>query len=183
MSCGGTGNKIETEEKKMPNNKKQGIIFGIIMSYAMAYGMEIYNIAIKEGVNLTAGGFSNMTNIIFWEALKEAAYMGLLVFLLSSLWGNRAGAVFADRHCDPEKDNPYICQLLRQAGTVAVMCPAMSLVASILFNVILGDTSAVRLPAIWVGTFMKNFPMAFFWNMFAAAPFTRWICGKLFSRN
>ena len=31
----------------MPNNKKQGIIFGIIMSYAMAYGMEIYNIAIK----------------------------------------------------------------------------------------------------------------------------------------
>lgn len=167
----------------MPNNKKQGIIFGIIMSYAMAYGMEIYNIAIKEGVNLTAGGFSNMTNIIFWEALKEAAYMGLLVFLLSSLWGNRAGAVFADRHCDPEKDNPYICQLLRQAGTVAVMCPAMSLVASILFNVILGDTSAVRLPAIWVGTFLKNFPMAFFWNMFAAAPFTRWICGKLFSRN
>ena len=52
----------------MPRNKKQGIIFGVIMSYAMAYGMEVYNVAIKEGVNLSAGGLSNMTNIIFWEA-------------------------------------------------------------------------------------------------------------------
>ena len=56
----------------MPRNKKQGIIFGIIMSYAMAYGMEVYNVAIKEGVNLTVGGFSNMTKLIFWDALKEA---------------------------------------------------------------------------------------------------------------
>ena len=63
------------EERKMPKNKTQGIIFGIIMSYAMAYGMEVYNIAIKEGVNLAAGGFSNMTNLIFWDALKEGAYM------------------------------------------------------------------------------------------------------------
>lgn len=164
----------------MPKNKTQGIVFGIIMSYAMAYGMEVYNIAIKEGVNLAAGGFSNMTNLIFWEALKEAAYMGVFVFLFSNLWGNRLGAAFAARHCDPQKHNPYICQLLRQAGTVSVMCPTMSLVASILFNVILGGASVWQLPAIWVGTFIKNFPMAFFWNMFAAAPFTHWVSGKLF---
>lgn len=49
----------------MPKNKFQGFIFGIIMSYTMAYGMEVYNIAIKEGVNLTVGGLSNMTNAIF----------------------------------------------------------------------------------------------------------------------
>ena len=52
----------------MPKNKKQGIIFGILMSYSMAYGMEIYNTAIKHGVNLSAGGLSNMTYTIFWEA-------------------------------------------------------------------------------------------------------------------
>lgn len=158
----------------------QGFIFGVIMSYAMAYGMEVYNIAIKEGVNLAAGGFSNMTNIVFLEALKEAAYMGLIVLLVSNFWGNRLGAAFAARHCDPKRDNPYICQLLRQAGTVAVICPTMSLVASILFNVILGGESVWQLPAIWGGTFMKNFPMAFFWNMFAAAPFTHWIFAKIF---
>ena len=165
----------------MPKNRKQGIIFGIIMSYAMAYGMEVYNVTIKEGVNLAAGGFSNMTNMIFWDALKEALYMGLFVFLFSNLWGNRLGAAFAARHCDPQKDNPYLCRLLRQAGTVAVMCPAMSLVPSILFNVILAGAPVSQLPSIWVGTFLKNFPMAFFWNMFAAAPFSHWLFGKLFS--
>lgn len=179
-SISGHAGARERGGEKMPKNKTQGIIFGIIMSFAMAYGMEVYNIAIKEGVNLAAGGFSNMTNLIFWEALKEAAYMGVIVFLFSNLWGNRLGAAFAARHCDPQKDNPYICRLLRQAGTVAVMCPTMSLAASILFNVILGGAPVWQLPAVWVETLMKNFPMAFFWNMFAAAPFAHWVSGKLF---
>lgn len=36
----------------MPKDRKQGMVFGVIMSYAMAYGMEIYNIAIKGGIPL-----------------------------------------------------------------------------------------------------------------------------------
>lgn len=163
----------------MLKTKAQGVLFGLIMSYAMAYGMEIYNVAIKEGVHMAAGGLSNMSNLVFWDALKEASYMGLFVFLFSNLWGNRLGAAFAARHCDPGRDNPYVCQLLRQAGTVAVMCPTMSMVASLLFNVFLAGAPITRLPAIWVGTLFKNFPMAFFWNMFAAAPFSRWLFGKL----
>lgn len=76
----------------MPKNKVQGFIFGVIMSYAMAYGMEVYNIAVKEGVNLAAGGFSNMTVGIFWDALIEALYMGLFVLLFSNLWGGTGSA-------------------------------------------------------------------------------------------
>lgn len=51
---------------------------------------------------------------------------------------------------------------MRQAGTVAVMCPSMSLAASVIFNVILGGSPVFQLPAIWAGTVIKNFPMAFF---------------------
>ncbi len=166
----------------MPKTKGQGIVFGFIMSYAMAIGMEVYNIAIKMGFSLNIGGLSSMTNAVFPAAMVEASYMGLFVFLFSNLWGNRAGAAFAAKHTDPEKDNPYFCQLMRQAGTAAVMCPTMSLVASILFNVILAKQPVTQLPAIWVGTVFKNFPMAFFWNMFAAAPFTRWLFGRIFQR-
>ena len=132
----------------MPKNRTQGIIFGIIMSYTMAYGMEVYNVAIREGVDLAAGGFSNMTNIIFLDALIETLYMGVFVFLFSSLWGNRIGAAFAAGHCDPKKDNPYICRLLRQTGTIAIMCPTMSLAASILFNIIMAGAPLSQLPAI-----------------------------------
>lgn len=164
----------------MPKNKFQGFIFGLIMSYAMAIGMEVYNIAYKMGFHLADGGFSSMTNAVFPAALKEAAYMGLFVLLFSNLWGNRLGAAFMERHTQPGKDSPYFCQLMRQAGTVAVMCPTMSLVAAILFNVILAGFPVSQLPAIWVGTVLKNFPMAFFWNMFAAAPFTHWLFSLIF---
>ncbi len=164
----------------MINTKGQGIVFGLIMSYAMAIGMEVYNIAVKMGFDRQPGGLSSMANAVFPAALREAAYMGLLVFVFSNLWGNRLGAAFASRVSDETRDNAYFCRLMRQAGTVAVMCPTMSLAASILFNVILGGASAAQLPAIWVGTVMKNFPMAFFWNMFAAAPFTHWIFGVIY---
>lgn len=164
----------------IPKTKGQGIVFGLLMSYAMAIGMEVYNIAIKMGFSQQPGGLSSMTNAVFPAALLEAAYMGLFVFLFSNLWGNRTGAAFAAKVTDPARDNPYFCTLMRQAGTVAVMCPTMSLVASILFNVLLAGQPVTQLPAIWVGTVLKNFPMAFFWNMFAAAPFCRWLFPKLF---
>lgn len=164
----------------MQMTKKQGIVFGLIMSYAMAVGMEIYNTAIKMGFNLSNGGFSNMTYKVFPAALLEAAYMGAIVFIVSNLWGNRVGAAFAKKYTNPEKDNPYFCRIMRQAGTVAIMCPSMSLVATFLFSIILGGRPVSDFFVIWVGTVLKNFPMAFFWNMFAAAPFTHWICGKLF---
>ena len=153
------------------------------MSYSMAIGMEVYNIAFKMGFHLQAGGFSSMTNAVFPTALAEASYMGLFVFFFSSLYGNRVGAAFSAKVCDPARDNPYFCRLMRQAGTIAVMCPTMSMVASILFNVILAKQPVTQLPAIWVGTVIKNFPMAFFWNMFAAAPFTRRAFKTLFARR
>lgn len=164
----------------MPKTKFQGFVFGLIMSYAMAIGMEVYNIAFKLGFHAAPGGLSSMTNAVFPAALKEAVYMGLLVMLTSSLWGNRLGAKIAARHTDPERDSPYLQRIWRQAGTVGVMCPTMSLCASILFNIVLAGGAWSRLPAIWAGTVMKNFPMAFFWNFYAAAPFTHWLFGVLF---
>ena len=166
----------------MTKTKSQGIVFGVIMSFVMAYGMEVYNIAIKMGFHLHNGSFSTMTNIVFWEALKEAAYMAVFVFLFSNLWGNRIGEKLSSKITDPEKDNPFFVMIMRQSCTVMVMCPTMSLVASVLFNVILAKQSIVNLPAIWVGTVIKNFPMALCWNLFYAAPFTRLVF-RLIYRN
>ena len=85
----------------MPKNKKQGIVFGVIMSYSMAIGMEIYNNAIQQGIHLQPGGFTNLTYGVVGHALLEAQFMGLLVILVSELWGNRLGARLAARVCDP----------------------------------------------------------------------------------
>jgi len=145
--------------------------------------MEVYNVAVKSGVIFSSGGFSNITNGIFYSALKETACMGVLVFAFSSLWGNRLGAAVSSKYVDFSKDNPFVCRIVRQACTVGVMCPTMSLAATVLFTILLSNGSWTQLPAAWIGTVIKNFPMAFLWNMYAASPFTHWLFGMIFERN
>ena len=117
----------------MPKTKAQGILFGLIMSYSMAIGMEIYNTASALGFAQQPGGLSNLRSAVFLPALRETLCMGLIVFIVSNLWGNRIGAKIAAAQCDPARDHPTFCRLLRQAGTVAIMCPSMCLIGSILF--------------------------------------------------
>lgn len=164
----------------MPKTKFQGVIFGIIMSMTMAYGMEVYNVAVKMGFHTMSGGFSSMTCQVFPDALTEASYMWIFVFLFSNLWGNRIGHRLAERIIRPDTDNPFFITVVISCCTVCIMCPTMSLVAAILFNLILAHAPISRLPAIWVGTLIKNFPMALLWNLFAAGPLTRLLFGRLF---
>ena len=166
----------------MIKTRTEKLVFGILMSVTMAIGMEIYNVAIKMGYDAMPGGLSNMVNQVFPDALAEAAYMWIFVFLFSNLWGNRLGHALAAKIIRPEQDNPFFITLMVSSCTVLVMCPTMSMVASILFNVILAGNPVSQLPAIWVGTLIKNFPMALLWNLFAAGPISRLVFGKLFRR-
>ena len=160
----------------MPKNRVQGFVFGVLMSITMAYGMEVYNIAMKEG------GLEQLTNRVFRDALLETSYMWLLVLLFSNLWGNRVGHSLANKICRKE-DNPFLHILFTSGCTVLIMCPTMSLVAAILFSVIIGGGSVTHLPAYWVATVLKNFPMALLWNLFAAGPITRFLFRHIFSRQ
>jgi hypothetical protein len=167
----------------MPQTKLEKFVFGIFMSYFMAYGMEVYNNAWKEGIPLSAGGFSNLRNGVFLAALKETVFMGVIAYIVSELWGNRIGHMLAARFSNPKTDPKFFCTLMMSGCTVFIMCPSMSLIASVLFSVILGGVPLSQLPAVWVGSVIKNFPMAFFWNIFAAAPLTRTVFAKLFRRE
>ena len=159
----------------------QGLVFGLLMSVTMTYGMEVYNNAWQMGLAALPGGFSNMTGEVFVRALHEFAFMCPIVFVISSLWGNKLGAHLSGRLAEPGRDTPFMCMLARSSCTVLVMCPTMSLVGSIIFSLIMAGASPAALPAIWVGNVIKNFPMALLWNLFFAGPVTRGICGKLFS--
>lgn len=76
----------------MPNAKAQGTVFKTLVSFFMAYGMEVYNIAIRMGYNLTVElGFSSITYPVFLKALKEAMGMSVIIFIVSNLVGNLAG--------------------------------------------------------------------------------------------
>ena len=50
------------------------------------------------------------------------------------------------RYCASGKDNPYFCRIMRQAGAILVMCSMMSLIVSILFQIILDENGHEKLP-------------------------------------
>ena len=165
---------MKKEAFVMPQTKGQGVVFGILMSVFMAYGMELYNVAAKVG---------GMENKVFWLALKEAAFMCVFVFVFSTLFGNRVGRSLAFRHVTPGQDNPFFITIMISSCTVLIMCPTMSAVAAILFSVLMGGGSWAQLPAYWVATVLKNFPMALLWNLFAAGPVTRLLFRRIFRRQ
>lgn len=143
------------------------------MCLFMSLGMELYNNAVKLGINLQPGGLSNMSWSVVPAAVSELWFIIPVVFVLSNTYGNRLGARLASRLVDPERDSSFWRSCMVIACTTLVMCPSMSLFASVLFNVVLAGRPVVELPIIWIGTVFKNFPMALLWNLFAASPLAR----------
>jgi len=154
----------------MPKTRTEKLVYGLFMTLFMTMGMEVYNNAIKQGLNLLPGGFSNMDWSVMVGAASELPLMVPIVFILSNLYGNRVGQALASKIIDPQRDSAFIKRCLVIACTTLVMCPSMSLVASILFNVVFAGRPFVDLPIIWLGTVYKNFAMALLWNLFAASP-------------
>lgn len=167
-----------TAEKKSPQmttpkSKAQGLAYGLFMCVFMSLGMELYNNAVKMGINLQPGGLSNMTWEVVPAAFSELWFIIPVVFVLSNSYGNRLGARLAASLIDPERDSSFFRSCVVIGCTTLVMCPSMSLFASVLFNVVLAGRPLVELPIIWLGTVFKNFPMALLWNLFAASPLSR----------
>ena len=77
---------------------------------------------------------------------------------------------------DMRRDNPFHLVLAISAVSVAFMCPCMSFAATVLIK----HAPASQIIPTWLQTTAMNFPMAFFWQIFYAGPFVRFIFGKLF---
>ena len=164
----------------MPKSKAQGQVYGLAMCVFMSIGMEIYNNAVKMGVNLQPGGMSNLTWDVIPAAFSELWFIIPVVWVLSTAYGNRLGQRIAASLIDPEHDSSLWRSTVTIACTTMIMCPSMCLFATILFNVVLAGRPPLDIPVIWLGTLLKNFPMALLWNLFAASPLSRLTLRLLF---
>ena len=150
----------------MPKNKFQEVIFTIIMVFFMVYAMICYNIALNTG---------GMRNEVFLSAFHELIIMGPLAFILDFfLYGHLAKKI-AFGIVNPAEAKRYEIVLAISSVTVVLMCPSMSLAATLLFS-----NAGSEFIAIWFQKTALNFPMAFFWQIFFAGPIVRRIFGLLF---
>ncbi len=147
----------------MPKNKFQDIIFTLIMATVMVYGMVVYNVA------LNIGGVTGQT---FLLALHELPIMVPIAFILEFFIVGKIAQMLAFKVMRPD-DRPQFITYAISICICCIMCPIMSLAATILFK----DTKTF---GTWVQTWAMNFPMALLYQMFYCGPLVRLIFRTIF---
>lgn len=147
----------------MPKTKFQEAVFTIIMATFMVYGMVVYNIA------LNMGGLTNQT---FLLALHELPVMVPIAFVLEFFVVGKVAAFLAFKVMTPN-DKPQFITYAISICICCIMCPIMSLIATILFK----DTKSF---ATWIQTWVLNFPMAIMYQLFYCGPLVRLIFRLIF---
>ena len=136
------------------------------MVFVMVYAMICYNISLNIG---------GMANHVFLDAFHELVIMGPVAFILDFFLYGSLSKKLAFRIVNPAEDKPIMIILAISSITVCLMCPSMSLVATLLFK-----NPGKEVIAIWLQTTALNFPVAFFWQIFFAGPLVRKIFGGIF---
>lgn len=149
----------------MPKTKLQNVIFTIIMAVLMVYGMIVYNVA------LSTGGVTNQT---FLLALHELPIMTPIAFVLEFFVVERLATRLAFSFMRPT-DRPQFITYAISTMIVCIMCPTMSLIATLLFKEPSFGT--------WVQTFGLNMPVALIWQLLYCGPLTQLIFRALFRRQ
>lgn len=147
----------------MPKNKFQDAVFTVIMSFFMVYAMIIYNVA------LNTGGVTGQT---FLMALHELPIMWPAAFVLEFFIVGKLARALAFTVVTPQ-DRPQIITYAISICICCIMCPVMSLIATLLFK-------EPKTFGTWVQTFAMNLPMAILWQMFYCGPLVRLIFRTIF---
>ena len=146
----------------MPKNKFQDVVFTALMAAVMVYGMIVYNVAWNmDGVSAAT----------FLAALHEMPIMFPIAFVLEFFIVSKLAAMLAFRVMRPD-DRPQLITFAISICICCIMCPIMSLIATLLFQT--PDFG------VWVQTWVRNFPMAICYQLFYCGPFVRLIFRCIF---
>ena len=146
----------------MPKTKFQNVIFTLMMAFLMVYAMICYNISLNIG---------EMSNQVFLMAFHEMVIMWPIAFILEFFVVDNLAHKLAFRMVTP-RDRPIVITLAISVMIICIMCPVMSLIATILFKKPSFGT--------WIRTWAMNFPMAICYQMFYCGPFVRLIFRLIF---
>ncbi|WP_330613834.1 DUF2798 domain-containing protein [Butyrivibrio sp.] len=133
------------------------------MAFVMVYAMIVYNISLSVG---------GLQNFVFLAAFGEIIIMWPIAVVLELLFVGKLAQILAFRFVTPGKDPMIMMILAISSMSVCLMCPLMSLAATILFK-----NAGSEFVSVWLQTTAFNFPMALCWQIFFAGPFVRNVFG------
>ncbi len=179
----------------MPKTKAQRLLFALLTVLVTVHAYVFYSLYVVNGPTLMAvtgagsvlrairaqGGVLVLGRMVPIWAVVLIEFC--LAYLLEITMGSPASFRLARKVFDPATVHPVLFESAIICATVGLMCPAMSLLASILYYPYYAGFNFWTLMANWLRLVCFNFPFAFFTQLFFIQPLIRTIFRVLFARK
>lgn len=155
----------------MPKNKRESLIFTVIMCFCMVLWMSVYNVALHHGA---------LTGEVIAQAWLGFPLAYVLAMLCDWFVASPLAKGFAFKYLvTPGKSSPRAMVLAVSCSMVVSMVVIMSLYGA--FEAAShtgGDLAAI--PMIWLGNIPVNLAMALPVNLLIAGPLARFLFRRAF---
>lgn len=179
----------------MPRNQFQRMIFALITVIITVHAYVFYSLYVVNGTTLMA--VNNAQGVIEAIDKQGGVYMFgkflpiwavvlvefCFAYVLEVIMGSPLSFKLASRIFDPRKNHPMIFESAIICATVGLMCPAMSLIAAVIYYPYYAGFSVITLLATWLKLVCFNFPFAFFTQLFFIQPAVRVIFKTIFAKD
>ena len=179
----------------MPQNQFQKMVFAFLTVLITVHAYVFYSLYVVNGSVLMS--VNQTTSVIDAVNTQGGVYMFghmlpiwavvIIEFALAYLLENLIGCPFsfkiASSIADPAKTNPFVFETLIICATVAIMCPAMSFLAAIMYYPFYNGFNIFTMLADWLKLMCFNFPFAFFTQIFFIQPVVRRLFKFIFCRK
>lgn len=179
----------------MPKNQVQRMIFAPITVIITVHEYVFYSLYVVNGNILMT--LNNTNSVISAINAQGGIYMfgsyvpiwGVILiefcfaYLLEVVMGSPLSFKLTSKIFNPKDTHPVLFETAIICTTVALMCPAMSFIAALLYYPYYSGFNVIMLLANWIKLVCFNFPFAYFSQLFFIQPLVRTIFKLIFERN
>lgn len=179
----------------MPRTKFERAMFALMTVIVTVHAYVFYSLYVVNGQTLMS--INNASSILSAINNQGGVYMlgrmcpiwlvviveFILAYSLEMFIGSPYSFKLASKVFDIKTTHPVLFETSVICATVALMCPAMSFLAAILYYPYYNGFNILTLLANWVKLVCFNFPFAFFSQLFFIQPFIRMLFKTIFRRN
>lgn len=179
----------------MPRNQFQRMIFALLTVLITVHGYVFYSLYVVNGSilmqvngeNSVIAAINNQGGVyMFGRYLPIWAIILVefcLAYLLENIMGMPCSFKLASKVFDMRTTHPMIFETAVICATVGLMCPAMSLLAAIMYYPYYAGFNLITLFANWIKLVCLNFPFAFFSQLFFIQPLVRTLFKVIFAKD
>lgn len=179
----------------MPRNQFQRMVFAFLTVVVTVHAYVFYSLYVVNGNTLIS--INNASGVLDAISRQGGVYMFgaylpiwavvivefCFAYLLEVIMGSPCSFKLAAKAFDPASTHPVLFETAIICATVGLMCPAMSLIAALLYYPYYAGFNVITLAANWIKLVCFNFPFALFTQLFFIQPLIRTVFKLLFRKD